>query len=457
MAIAGSTAQQIIAPVAHSFNQQTEAFAERNFVLDTVRGFAVLGILLRNIFVFGMPSSAYAMPLIWGDSPFANMFTWAFSETFVDGTMRAMFSMLFGASALLILRAPADNASCSPVDRYYRRLMWLMGLGLVHGYLFLWPYDVLFLYGLLGLMIFPLRNLSAKSLIVIATCLVVVSMLGTTLAGGMFDRPSSEVTQNMQKSANAPVLVSNSIEQLEGGPSDDEILKTVLQDWQNEYLIRTGGYFQNLMETLPLTFEQQSTEVFKVHVVDIGALMLIGMALLKLGVFTGERSRAFYVKMLTFSYGTGLTLGLLDICSTLDWGPSFLQNDSWPLVTYDVGRITMALGHVAAIVLVVKSGKFQALTSLFADAGQMALTNYLAQTVICATLFFGFGFSLFAMFEHYQLLFMALIIGAAQLFVSAFCIRFFGTGPAERLMKMLIYSRRQRYSSNFAPKPATRI
>ena len=72
-------------------------------VLDALRGFAALGILWRNIFVFGMPAVAFSLPEEWGVSTGANVASWLFVVIFVDGTMRGLFSLLFGASAILIM------------------------------------------------------------------------------------------------------------------------------------------------------------------------------------------------------------------------------------------------------------------------------------------------------------------------------------------------------------------
>ncbi len=438
MAIATSAATQSVTAALRSVDIEASSAAERNVSIDCVRGFAVLGILFRNIYLFGMPSSAYAVPVIWGDAQVLNILSWAFTEIFVDGVMRALFSMLFGASALMILQTNIGSTPVARVDRYFRRLLCLMGLGLLHGYFLLWTYDVLFLYGLLGMFLFPLRNLSARTLIATAACMIVVSTIISMFALFLDELSTEQTVSQLQPTIVAPVLISNPIEQLNLDTDDDEILKTLLEDWVAEYQIRSGGYVENFLATIPMTFEQQTTELFKTHMVDVGALMLIGMALFKLGVLGAERSNAFYTRMAVVSYGIGLTLNLADICGTFGYGPTFLQTDTWTYIGYDVGRVSIALGHLAAIILLVKNGWFRSLVNLFASAGRMALTNYVAQSVICITLFFGFGFGLFAKFEHYQLLLIAVLIGIVLLFSSTLCLRVLGAGPLEWLMRLML-------------------
>lgn len=100
----------------------TSAPASRIEQLDVTRGFAVLGIYWINIAIFALPHGAYALPSLWGEATQANILTWAFSELFVEGSMRGLFSMLFGASAMVFLdEARLQKQSVDLVDRYYRR------------------------------------------------------------------------------------------------------------------------------------------------------------------------------------------------------------------------------------------------------------------------------------------------------------------------------------------------
>src|SRR5262245_21745459 len=104
--------------------------SERITALDTLRGLAVLGILLINIVAFGMPSAAYDNPIVWGGYEGADWTVWEIASLFFEGTMRGLFTLLFGAGALLFLRRHASRDSgLRPADLYFRRTLWLIVFG----------------------------------------------------------------------------------------------------------------------------------------------------------------------------------------------------------------------------------------------------------------------------------------------------------------------------------------
>lgn len=139
---------------------------ERVEALDTVRGFALLGILLMNICSFGMPSAAESNPTVWGGATGVDFWFWWVQSVFWSGKMRALFSLCFGAGVIyLTTRAEARGASAA--DAYYRRTFWLMAFGIAHAYL-LWYGDILYPYALLGLLLYPLRKLSPRWLTAIS-------------------------------------------------------------------------------------------------------------------------------------------------------------------------------------------------------------------------------------------------------------------------------------------------
>jgi len=106
---------------------------ERLGMLDTTRGIAVLGILIMNITGFGLPNS-YDDPTNWGGSEGANLTVWRIAALFFEGTMRGMFTLLFGAGALLFLqRHAARNPGLLPADLFFRRTMWLIASSIFSG------------------------------------------------------------------------------------------------------------------------------------------------------------------------------------------------------------------------------------------------------------------------------------------------------------------------------------
>src|SRR5262249_36848902 len=146
----------------------------RMSALDTVRGFALLGILVMNILAFGLPYAASWNPAAAGGSTGWNLFTWALIEVLGDGKMRAIFSLVFGASVLLLVeRLSRRGTGVDAADIHYRRMLWLLVFGLIHAY-FIWFGDILYPYALMGLLLFPLRKLSARALLIAAGIMMLV-------------------------------------------------------------------------------------------------------------------------------------------------------------------------------------------------------------------------------------------------------------------------------------------
>ena len=135
----------------------------RYITLDAMRGFAVMGILAMNIIGFAMPEWAYITPAAYGGETFADQMAWLFSFVFIDGKMRGLFSLLFGASLILITERASSKGE-SPAQVHYRRMAWLAVFGLVH-YFFIWFGDILFLYAMAGMVAFGFRNWAPARLV----------------------------------------------------------------------------------------------------------------------------------------------------------------------------------------------------------------------------------------------------------------------------------------------------
>jgi uncharacterized protein len=148
--------------------------AERITAIDTLRGFALLGILLMNITAMGMPMGAYDNPSVAGGDTGWNLGVWAVLHVLAEGKMRCLFSLVFGASVIL-LTSRLDKRG-NGADIYYRRNLWLVAFGIVHAYL-LWLGDILYPYALCALVLYPFRKLAAKRLLTIGGVLLVLTSL----------------------------------------------------------------------------------------------------------------------------------------------------------------------------------------------------------------------------------------------------------------------------------------
>lgn len=143
---------------------------ERITILDSLRGIAILGILLMNIPGFGLPE-----PACYGDlsvlKPLSslNFRTWLTIEMSVAGTQRALFSMLFGAGIILFIsRKEKTPEGLMPAEYFFRRQLWLLVFGLINAFVLLWFWDILFQYAIAGMILFAFRRLQPKHLIIAA-------------------------------------------------------------------------------------------------------------------------------------------------------------------------------------------------------------------------------------------------------------------------------------------------
>jgi len=403
--------------------------------IDLLRGFALLGIYWVNIVVFGLPQGAYAYPTLFGTADTYNLWIWGFSEVFVEGTMRGLFSMLFGASALIFLnevRLSGDGVVA--VERFYRRNLLLMLFGITHAYLLLWPYDVLYAYGLLGLFLFPLRRLRARWLIVAGMSLLILGEVEIDRGG----HPTpAEIAAKSDKRINSAEVVLGS----EESGNTSEILAEARQAMQKDIEIVQAGYWSVFFDKLSITVDQQSTWMYRNHVFDIGGMMLIGMALFKVGVFTGNCSNIVYLLLILFGYGFAILLRSEGVLTALTEGfNAELLRDIGDL-NHDLGRLPGILGHIGMVVLLGRFTLFARVARVLMCVGRMALTNYIAQTIISLIIFIGLGY--YGFLERYQLALLCIAIWPLQIVFSNLWLTYYRLGPLEWVWRSLIYGERQ--------------
>ena len=430
----------------------------RFFQIDVLRGFALLGIYWINVFVFGLPALEYYFPPDLNDESLINSTISILSEVYIEGTMRGLFSLLFGASALIFLdEAKLANSGLDLVDRYYRRTMLLILFGVIHAYLLLWPYDVLYAYGLFGLFLFPLRNLPVKVLVTCALVFLVIGDLDTqalrlngvtkTNLESVHIASDAELqvkknhspdndTASSKTEISATEYVDGSDEiDLNQPPWNDSILK-LLNSLSPE--IYHSGYATIFSLQRHLVVVKQSIVVYQDYLFDIGGMMLLGMALLKMGVLTGQRTVYLYLLLALLGYGTGTVTRFL---FALDG----LNADSALNITtgYNLGCLLVTLGHIGLVGLLCRSAWLNMVTRLLAGVGRMALTNYIMQTVISIFLFYGFGFGYYAELERYQLTLVCIGVWLFQISYSNLWLIWYRHGPLEWVWRSMIYGKMQ--------------
>jgi uncharacterized protein len=157
------------------------AQADRIKTIDMIRGFALLGILLMNIPGFGFNWDGWYR-VLHGPHNTKDYYTMATIFSFFDGTMRGLFSMLFGAGMILFTQNKKELPDGPSVaEFYYRRLLWLVLFGMFNAFILLWFGDILYFYGMCGMVLFLFRKTSPKWLLVLALVCMSVTMFKTQL------------------------------------------------------------------------------------------------------------------------------------------------------------------------------------------------------------------------------------------------------------------------------------
>jgi uncharacterized protein len=420
--------------------------AERLASVDVLRGFALLGILAMNIVGFGWPGAAYGNPMRGGGFAGLDRAVWFFNHLVFEAKMMTIFSMLFGAGMVLMGdRALARGASLRGV--YYRRVLWLLLIGAIHAYL-IWDGDILFLYAECGLIVYLFRNKTPKTLIIIGVTLMMLIVplvlgFGAAIAGmkAVTARVDAQVARGETPSRfdkRIRDLWTNNL-QKEFKPDPEQKAK----NWTKEMEAYRGGYLGIVKHRAFEVLMGQTVGFLLGGMFFAGSRMLLGMGLMKLGVFSAERSKRFYTWMVALGYGIGIPLMVFDATQLIRHefkSDYFLAGG----VFYNAfGSLVVALGHVGLLMLIVQSGAIAWLTQRLAAVGRMALSNYLTHSIVCTTLFYGYGFGLFGQVNRTGLAAIVLCIWIFQLWISPIWLQHFRFGPAEWLWRSLTYWRFQ--------------
>jgi uncharacterized protein len=416
--------------------------AERISSVDVVRGVAVLGILLMNIIGFAFHVAAYADPTVAGGATGLNWWVYAINAVLVDGKMRGIFSVAFGAGVVILTSRAVDRgAAADAADIHYRRTIWLMLFGIAHAYL-LWWGEILYPYAVLGLLLYPMRRLSTRGLIIMGTVFAVLLMLA--MAGEAFrGRDLRDQAAAADEGERAGQVLTDEQrdtqrewrERLKGAKPDARELARVNDAFQ-------GSFVSALKERAGLVAQFHFTPVYFPLLWDMLAMMLFGMAMIKSGVLAGERSFAFYAKMAFAGYAVGLPLSIwlvwLNVQSNFDHVALGFTS-----ILYEPARIPVCLGHIAVVMMSVKAGLLRPLTARLAAVGQMALSNYVLQSIICSTVFYGYGVGLFGTLQRYEAYYVVLACWIVHLAWSPWWLRHYRFGPLEWCWRSLTYWQRQ--------------
>lgn len=392
--------------------------------IDMIRGVALLGILLMNMSSYAMPTIAYFNPTVYGGDGIWNRLVFSLSHILVDQKFMALFSMLFGASVMLVT-SKMEKRGESPLKFHFTRNFWLLIFGLIHSIL-IWNGDVLIVYALCSFVLYWFRHVSPKWQIALGLLIFFV--------------PSFF---NLWVNSVVPSLEPVDVAYLEAFWQPGETaVSTEIAFYQDGYLTQVND---RLQETNVTTVGQALLDLSLLIEFFCRALgmMLVGMAFYTWGILTAKRNDAFYQKMIVIGFGFGLPLALVSLYQYT------AHNWVWSYSLF-VGRIPnhiatpfVASGFIGLVMLWCRSPFLANLRDRIAAVGRMALTNYIGQSLIATFIFYGFGLGLFGMVNRVQQLLIILLIWAFQIAFSFWWLRRFQYGPLEWVWRCLSHWRWQ--------------
>jgi uncharacterized protein len=418
------------------------AEAERISSIDVMRGVALLGIALMNVVFSGLPFAADWNPKVGGGATGLNLGAFFLQYVLFDGKMRGLFSMMFGASTyLLIGRLDGRGAGLRAAEIYYRRILWLMLIGLVHAYL-IWHGDILYPYALLGLVLLPLLRVRPRNLLITAEVMLLLMTAGD-VGKGFYIRTTHDGAMQADKAdaARKPLTDDQKAARTEW-QEIGKYFSPSAEDLRKEKAVYSGSYFNLVAKRAVILFKEWHAMPFYLDNWDMFTMMLVGIAFIKTGVLGAERSFVFYWRLLAVSYGISLPIGAFAAWKSWQQGFEPMQT-VFTFSTYQLGRVGMTLGHAALILLLCKYGVWPAMRARLAAVGKTALSNYIAHSLIYGLVFCGYGFNLFDKLQRYQLYYVVLGMWIFSLVWSPIWLQHFRFGPLEWVWRSLTYWKRQ--------------
>ena len=400
--------------------------------LDALRGFAVMGILLMNIIGFSMPMAAYVNPAAWGGADGPDFWAWAIAFVVIDGKMRGLFSLLFGASMLLIVeRAEAKGEDATSV--HLRRMFWLFLFGLIH-FCFIWAGDILALYALCGAFALSLRALSVRGLIWMGSAFMLLNILlwAMTLLS-VHDARFAALA--IGASAEAQAEFAAILAEL-GASGGDRVRKDIA--------LHLGSYGALVGSRISDVLGGLVGQLFAYGPETIG-LMAWGMALFKSGALTGAWAQGQYLRAASIAYAIGLPLSLM-----LVWAATSSGFD--PLVMADIfyagsmpPRMAVMLGHTMLLLWLISRMRGRLLERI-AATGRAAFSNYIATSIVMTTIFYGYGLGLYGGLPRAAVYLFVPPMWFAMLLWSKPWLDRFQYGPLEWLWRSLARGHRQPFN-----------
>jgi uncharacterized protein len=364
--------------------------------IDVVRGFALLGILVMNIQSFALPHAAYLNPTAYGSLADVDGLAWSVGRLLFDFKFISLFSTLFGASLMLAGDAASQR----------RRLGWLIVFGLLHGVL-IWYGDVLFTYGVVGLLVLQARGWTVRRKLTLGAALLSMSLFIALGLGIGFDDLPTFILNDLHSHYDRADVVA-------------EVL-AFRSGWLTQLPVRAG-----------IAFDNQLTGTLFESGWRAAGCMVLGMAAVERGVFEkGVRTRWTLLCL-------ALGLAVSGVALALQWNSGFeLRTWLFAQALHELGSIGVAAGILFALVRVANTFPSASFTQAVGRLGRVAFTAYLMQSLVGTLVFGGHGLGLFGSVSRSTLFVLPFAFWSFQLALAWWWTARFRVGPLEALWRGL--------------------
>jgi len=410
-----TSTQSVAAPVAPS---------QRIQIIDILRGFAIFGILLVNMALFNHAIYAAALNLVNPANALDQLARWGITF-FAEGKFYSIFAFLFGLGLAIQYRRAQEHGT-GFVPFFLRRMGVLLGIGLIHAYLF-WIGDILTLYALLGAVLLLFRNCHPKTLLIWAIVFLIIPLLingalfGLVALGRLSPDGAAVVDTALAEQQRTYQTLSAQVDQVYASGTFAEITRQRVQD----------------MNFIYFTWPFMAFNVL--------AMMLLGLYAGARRIFDDIPGQLPFIHTL---WRWGLIVGVIGNLTYVIAGQVANRSDPSPqlllaLVGQTFGASALALFYMTSLVLLTQTATWERRLWPLASVGRMAISNYLLQTIICTTLFYGYGLGFYGRIGDAGGVLLTIAIYALQILLSVWWLHHFRFGPVEWLWRSLTYGERQ--------------
>lgn len=448
------TRSHVVSPVIEkdipALSASPIAAPDRIQAIDVLRGFALLGILLANIQDFASPTGIlHDIPLDvvtqTGAHHALDVIVMTAQWLFVEGKMRCLFGLLFGAGTVLLLERIERRAGPELAgDIFHRRNMWLLVFGAIHGVL-IWDGDILLHYASLALLaLYPLRKVRAKRLIVVGLAMSLAGgTLGISNALGLFGSWRSATLQESAAKARDEHKALT-VEQQRAVDAAAALRRQELQSVSEAVSLGRSGYLASEPENAKSEVDFISLVFRSGWILEILGILIAGMGFYKTGFLSAQLSSRLYLTIAVLGYAVTSVIVLVGLNHSRHFGFTDAITIKWMFLPYGVEQIAGMLANASILLLLVRHQILLFVQRALAAVGRTALSNYLLTSLVCQFVFKWGQWKLYGRLEYYQDIYVVACVWAFNIVASLIWLRFFYFGPFEWMWRSLTYWRPQR-------------